>query len=78
MTRLSPDMWSITRIGLDLAKAVFQVHAVDAAGAELDKRAIRRGKPIAYFAALPPCTIGMEACGTAHHWARQLEALGTR
>jgi len=51
ISRLSPDKSSITRIGLALAKAVFQVHAVDAAGAELDKRAIRRGKPIAYCAA---------------------------
>jgi len=51
MTRLSPDLWSITRIGLDLARTVFRAHAVDAAGAELDKRAIRRGKLIAYFAA---------------------------
>ena len=76
MSKLSPDMSRVTRIGLDLAKHVFQVHAIDAAGIELDKRAIRRGKLIAYFAALPPCTIGMEACSSSHHWARQLEALG--
>lgn len=76
MSKLSADLSRVTRVGLDLAKSVFQVHAVDAAGAELDKRAIRRGKLIAWFAALPPCTVGMEACSTSHHWARQLEALG--
>lgn len=76
MSKLSPDMASVTRVGLDLAKTVFQVHAVDAAGTELDKRAIRRGKLIAYFTALPPCSVGMEACSSSHHWARQLEALG--
>lgn len=52
------------RVGIDLAKPIFQVHAVDAAGTELDKRAIRRGKLTAYFAALPPCTVGMEACSS--------------
>jgi transposase len=76
MTKLTPDFSSVTRVGLDLAKHVFQVHAVDAAGAEIDKRAIRRGKLLDYFGALPPVTIGIEACSSAHHWARQFEAMG--
>lgn len=76
MGQLSFDLSSVTRVGLDLAKTVFQIHAVDAAGCEIDKRAIRRGKLIDYFAALPPCTIGMEACSSSHHWARRFEAMG--
>ena len=76
MTKLTPDYSTVTRVGLDLAKHVFQVHAVDMAGLEIDKRPIRRGKLLDYFAALPPCTIGMEACSSAHHWARQFEAMG--
>lgn len=76
MSKLTPDYSSVTRVGLDLAKHVFQVHAVDAAGCEIDKRALRRGKLIDYFAALAPCTIGMEACSSAHHWARQFEGMG--
>jgi transposase len=76
MSKLSPDFSSVTRVGLDLAKSVFQVHVVDAACNEIDKRAIRRVKVLDYFAALPPCTIGMEACSSAHHWARAFEAMG--
>ncbi len=76
MTKLATDLSSVTRLGLDLAKHVFQVHAIDAAGCEIDKRAIRRGKLLDYFAALPPCMIGMEAFSSAHHWARQFEAMG--
>lgn len=56
MSKLSPDMASVTRVGLDLAKTIFQVHAVDAAGTELDKRAIRMGKLIAYFELRWQCT----------------------
>jgi transposase len=78
MSKLSPDFSSVTRVGLDLAKHVFQVHAVDAAGAEIDKRPLRRAKLLDYFAALPPMTIGMEACSSSHHWARQFEAMGHR
>ena len=62
-------MGDITTIGLDLAKNVFQVHAV------LRKR-LRRSQVLAFFAGLPPCLIGLEACATAHHWARELIALG--
>ncbi len=66
----------ITTIGLDLAKHVFQVHGVDEAGHVVVKRRLRRAQVIAYFASLPPCLIGMEACATAHFWARELRALG--
>jgi transposase len=66
----------ITTVGLDLAKHVFQVHAVDRAGAVVDRRRLRRGQVLTYFAALPPCLVGMEACATAHHWAREIRKLG--
>jgi transposase len=65
----------ITTIGLDLAKTVFQVHCIDSAGATIRKK-LRRSEVLTFFAALPPCLIGMEACATAHHWARQIVALG--
>ena len=66
----------ITTVGLDLAKHVFQVHAVDAAGHVVLRRRLRRGEVAAFFAELGPCLIGLEACATAHHWARELTALG--
>jgi transposase len=66
----------ISTIGLDLAKKVFQIHAVDASGAVVLRRALRRGKVLEFFAKLPPCLIGMEACATAHYWARELGKLG--
>jgi transposase len=66
----------ITTIGLDLAKHVFQVHAADAGGVVVLRRPLRRGQVEAFFRALPPCLVGMEACGTAHHWARVLTGLG--
>jgi transposase len=66
----------VTTIGLDLAKNVFQVHGVDAAGKIILQRQLRRGQVIAFFKKLPPCLIGMEACATAHHWARELTRLG--
>ena len=66
----------ITTIGLDLAKQVFQVHGVDQAGHVVLKRRLRRAQVVPYFAALPPCLIGMEACATAHFWARELRSLG--
>jgi len=67
---------SVTTIGLDLAKSVFQVHGVDAAGNLVLKRRIRRNGLLAFFEALPPCLVGMEACSSAHHWARELLELG--
>ena len=66
----------VSTIGLDLAKNVFQVHGVDAAGKTVLTRQLRRGQMIAFFEKLPPCLVGMEACATGHHWARQLTALG--
>ena len=66
----------ITTVGLDLAKSVIQVHGVDEHGKSALKRALRRDQVLAWLANLPPCTIGMEACAGAHHWARKLQALG--
>ena len=66
----------ITTIGVDLAKNVFQVHGVDAAGAVVVRKALRRAQVLPFFAKLSPCLVGMEACGTSHHWARELAALG--
>jgi transposase len=68
-------MQAIT-IGLDLAKHWFQVHGVDAAGKIVVKRRLRRAEVVAFFRAQEPCLVGMEACATAHHWARELIALG--
>ena len=70
------DLSSVTRVGLDLAKHVFQVHGVDAAGAIVFNKAIKRDKLLAFFAALPRCLVGLEACGSAHHWTRELIKLG--
>ena len=69
-------MEQITTIGLDLAKNVFQVHGVDVAGKVLVRKQLRRAEALRFFAALPPCLVGMEACGTAHHRARELTKLG--
>ncbi len=69
-------MTEISAIGLDLAKSVFQVHAVDAAGRVVLRRRLRRSQVLAFFQGLPPCLVGMEACSTAHHWSRELQALG--
>jgi transposase len=66
----------ITTIGLDLAKNVFQVHGVDERGHALVRKQLRREQVIGFFAALPPCLVGMEACGGAHHWARRLQEFG--
>ena len=66
----------ITTIGLDLAKHVFQVHGIAADGSVVLKKRLRRGQVHAFFAGLKPCLLGMEACATAHFWARQLRELG--
>lgn len=63
-------------LGVDLAKSVFQVHGVDARGKVVLKKALKRAQMLPFFANLPPCLIGMEACGSAHYWARKLQALG--
>ena len=65
-----------TTIGLDLAKQVFQIHGVNEAGDVVVKRRLRRAQVMTYFASLPACLIGMEACATAHFWARELRSLG--
>ena len=67
----------ITTIGLDIAKNVFQVHGIDAAEKVVVRRQLRRGQVLKFFAALPPCLIGMEACATAHYWARELTNLAS-
>jgi transposase len=69
-------MERITTIGLDLAKNVFQVHGVDAAGRVVLRRKLRRAEVLDFFAALAPATVGIEACGGAHFWARELGRLG--
>ena len=63
-------------IGLDLARNVFQVHGVDAEGTIVCRRQLRRSQVLVFFARLDPCLVGMEACAGAHHWARELAALG--
>jgi transposase len=71
-----PSMSKITTIGLDLAKNVFQIHAIDETDGLVMRRPLRRGQVLTFFAGLPPCLIGMEACSTVHYWARELRALG--
>ncbi|QBE64715.1 IS110 family transposase [Pseudoduganella lutea] len=66
----------ITVCGVDLAKEVFQFHGVNAAGKVEKRIQLRRGKVMEFFANMAPCLIGMEACGSAHYWARQLQSLG--
>ena len=66
----------ITRIGIDLAKQVFQVHGVDRYGKAVVRKQLRRGQMLAYFKKLPPTLIGMEACGSSHYWARELCKMG--
>jgi transposase len=69
-------MQTITTIGLDLAKLVFQVHGVDAAGNVVVRRQLKRVRVIPFFKKLPACVVGIEACASSHHWARQISALG--
>ena len=68
----------LTTIGIDLAKSVFQVHGTDDKGRAVLKKQLKRAQMAAFFANLPPCRIGLEACGSAQYWARKLEALGHR
>jgi transposase len=65
----------ITTVGLDLAKSIFQVHATNAAGEAVVRRALRRAQVLPFFEKLEPCLVGIEACGTSHHWARELVRL---
>jgi transposase len=72
----SRNFSTVTRVGLDLAKRVFQVHAVDATGAIVVARKLTRGRLVPFFAELAPCVVAMEACSSAHHWGRALIELG--
>ena len=69
-------METVAVVGVDLAKAVFQMHGVDESGAVVLRRRVSRGQFVKLFTKLPPCLVGMEACSSSHHWARQLMALG--
>jgi transposase len=69
-------MGEVSTIGLDIAKSVFQIHGVDAAGVVVIRKRISRAKLLEFFGTLSACLIGIEACPTAHYWSRQLQALG--
>ncbi|MEO1282792.1 MAG: IS110 family transposase [Pseudomonadota bacterium] len=69
-------MNEITTIGLDIAKSIFQVHAVNSEGDAVVRRQLRRSGVLAFFSKLPPCLVGIEACATSHYWSRELQALG--
>jgi transposase len=76
MSKLPSDLSSVTTVAVDLAKHVFQIHGCDASGKVIVAKALRRKDVLPFFASLGPCLVGMEACGTAHHWGRELMALG--
>jgi transposase len=69
-------MQTITTIGLDIAKSVFQVHGVDAECSAVLRRQLKRRYVVAFFQKLPPCLVGIEACASSHRWSRELQALG--
>src|SRR5512134_2461839 len=69
-------MQTVTTIGLDIAKSVFQVHGVDAASQAVIRRQLKRRYVLSFFEKLPPCLVGMEACASSHHWSRELRELG--
>jgi transposase len=69
-------MEEISTIGLDIAKSVFQVHGIDGTGRVVVQRRLRRRQVLSFFKRQEPCLVGLEACATAHHWAREIEALG--
>ena len=68
-------MQTITTIGLDIAKSVFQVHGVDAAGQVLVRRQLKRRHVLAFFQKVPACLVGIEACASSHYWSRELQAI---
>src|SRR3954466_14140340 len=70
------SMGQVSTIGLDLAKSIFQVHGADASGAVVFRKRLRRSQVRPFLAAQPPCTVAMEACGSAHYWAREIGMLG--
>ncbi|WP_245455333.1 MULTISPECIES: IS110 family transposase [unclassified Mesorhizobium] len=76
MNNITTELSAVATIGLDLAKHVFQVHAIDAAGRVVTTRALRRKDVLTFFESLPCCLIGLEACASAHHWARELMKFG--
>jgi transposase len=69
-------MEEISTIGIDIAKSVFQVHAISGTGEVVVRRQLKRRQVLQFFGGLKPCLVGMEACATAHHWARELMKLG--
>jgi hypothetical protein len=69
-------MQTVTTIGFDIAKSVFQVHGVDAGGQVIIRRQLKRRHVLSFFEKLPPCLVGIEACASSHHWSRELQALG--
>ena len=69
-------MGEIITVGLDIAKNVFQVHAIDEEGDVIVRRQLRRRQVLSFFSRLQPCLIGMEACATSHYWAREIAKLG--
>lgn len=69
-------MGKVITVGLDPAKNVFQVHGVDASGQVAFRRQLRRAQVLTFFRSLPPCLVGVEACATSHHWAREIGKLG--
>jgi transposase len=75
-TKKGDNTMQVERIGLDIAKQSFQVHGVDAHGKVVVRKQLSRSKVLAYFAQLPPCLVGLEACGGAHYWGRELQKLG--
>ncbi len=76
MSKIPSDLSTVTTVAVDLAKHIFQVHGCDAAGHVVVAKALRRKDVLPFFASLGPCIIGMEACGSAHHWGRELIGLG--
>jgi transposase len=71
-----PPKMDVSTIGLDIAKSVFQVHGIDAAGEVVIRRQVRRRQLLGFFEKLGPCLVGIEACATAHYWGREIAALG--
>src|ERR671922_2375476 len=69
-------MQTVTTIGHDIAKSVFQVHGIDAEGKVIIRRQLKRRYVLAFFQKLPPCLVGIEACASSHYWSRELQALG--
>src|SRR4051794_22563895 len=74
--RRGPSAMQVATIGLDLAKSVFQIHGVDGVPRTVLKHRLRRSELLEFFAKLTPCLVGLEACGRAHWWAREIAAVG--